>query len=126
MPLRDLPTDGEAAVATLMRLLAVEGTTGHEAAIAKEVAACLREVGVPAKAIRSDDAHTRIPVPTPCGNIFVDLPGTRPGKRRLFSAHIDTVPLCAGATPERQGNRIVAAGPTALGGDDRTGVAVLI
>jgi tripeptide aminopeptidase len=39
--------------------------------------------------------------------------------------HLDTVPLCAGARPVRKGNRIVAAGKTALGGDDRTGVACL-
>src|SRR5262249_18289029 len=54
------------------------------------------------------------------------LPGTRPGPRRLFSTHLDTVPLCAGAKPVRRGRRIVAAGPTALGGDNRTGVACLV
>jgi tripeptide aminopeptidase len=40
--------------------------------------------------------------------------------------HLDTVPLCAGAVPLRKGNRIVASGPTALGGDNRTGVACLV
>jgi tripeptide aminopeptidase len=41
--------------------------------------------------------------------------------------HLDTVPLCAGAQPERKGNKVVSvADPvTALGGDNRTGVAVL-
>jgi tripeptide aminopeptidase len=39
--------------------------------------------------------------------------------------HLDTVPLCAGAKPVRKGNRIVPAGKTALGGDNRTGVACL-
>jgi tripeptide aminopeptidase len=110
----------------LMRFLAVEGVTGHEAAIAREVTAALREVGVPKTAIRHDDAHKRIKLPTECGNLIVKLPGTRPGKRLLFSTHLDTVPLCAGVKPLRKGNRIVPAGKTALGGDNRTGCAVLV
>jgi tripeptide aminopeptidase len=44
----------------------------------------------------------------------------------MFSTHLDTVPLCAGAKPIRRGKRIEAAGQTALGGDNRTGVACLI
>lgn len=126
MPLRDSPVDNERAVAMLLRLLAVEGTTGHEAAISNEVATCLREIGVPEDEIRFDDAHTRIAVPTPCGNLIVQLPGTRTGPRRMFACHVDTVPLCAGAKPVRKGNRIVPEGKTALGGDNRTGVAVLV
>jgi tripeptide aminopeptidase len=39
--------------------------------------------------------------------------------------HLDTVPLCTGAVPVRKGQRIVAAGHTALGGDNRTGCACL-
>jgi tripeptide aminopeptidase len=44
----------------------------------------------------------------------------------MFSTHLDTVPLCAGAKPKREGDRIVAEGETALGGDNRTGCAVLV
>ena len=40
--------------------------------------------------------------------------------------HMDTVPLCAGAKPKRQGKKIVNAVKTALGGDNRTGCAVLV
>jgi len=40
--------------------------------------------------------------------------------------HLDTVPLCAGAKPVRKDCRIVPAGHTALGGDNRTGCAVLV
>lgn len=126
----DLSFDADRAVERLMRFLAVEGVTGHERAIAAEVERALREVGVPASAIRYDTAHERIPVPTETGNLIVKLPGTRLGgpgaKRLLFSTHLDTVPLCAGAVPVRSKNRIVAQGNTALGGDNRTGVAVLV
>ena len=36
------------------------------------------------------------------------------------------MPLCAGAVPVRSKNRITAKGATALGGDNRTGVACLV
>jgi tripeptide aminopeptidase len=126
MSQQDLTIDREAAVSRLMRFLAVEGTTGQEAAIAAEVGRALVEAGVPTSAIRHDDANRRIPLPTQSGNLLVDLPGTRPGPRRMFMTHLDTVPLCAGAKPVRKDDRIVPAGPTALGGDNRTGVAALV
>jgi tripeptide aminopeptidase len=118
--------DESQAVERLMRFLAVEGVTGQEKAIGAEVIAALVEVGVPRRKIADDNANRRISLPTQTGNLLVDFPGTRPGPRRMFSTHLDTVPLCAGAKPKRQGGRIVAAGPTALGGDNRTGVGILV
>jgi tripeptide aminopeptidase len=120
------PVDVKGAEEHLMRFLAVEGVTGEEAAIAAAVSDELKKVGVPASAIRFDTVNKRIPVPTQTGNLLVDLPGTRPGPRLLFATHLDTVPLCAGAKPKREGNRIVSDGTTALGGDNRTGCAVLV
>src|SRR5438270_866508 len=116
----------DAAIDRLMRFLAVEGVTGHEAAIGLRVTEELQAVGVPATAIRYDTANSRIPLPTQTGNLIVTLPGTRSGPRLLFMTHLDTVPLCAGAKPVRREGRIVAAGETALGGDNRTGVACLV
>src|SRR5436190_11557983 len=124
--MNDLAFDREAAVTRLIRFLAVHGITGQEEAIGKEVVQTLTEIGVPAQRMRFDTADKRIPLPTQTGNLIVDLPGNRPGPRRLFATHLDTVPLCAGAVPARQGNRIVAQGKTALGGDNRTGVACLV
>ncbi|UVF21646.1 M20/M25/M40 family metallo-hydrolase [Microvirga terrae] len=120
------PLDVAAAEDHLMRFLSVEGVTGSEARIAAAVSDALRKAGVPASAIRFDTAHKRIPVPTETGNLIVDLPGTRPGPRLLFATHLDTVPLCAGAKPRREGDRIVSDGTTALGGDNRTGCAILV
>jgi tripeptide aminopeptidase len=123
----DLKFDEKAAVDRLMRFLAVEGVTGQEKAIGREVARALEEAGVPRRAIRHDSAHEHIPLPTLSGNLLVSLPGTRPGPRLLFSTHLDTVPLCAGAVPVRVSkDRIEAEGETALGGDNRTGVACLV
>jgi tripeptide aminopeptidase len=110
----------------LLRFLETESVTGQEAAIAAAVSDSLKQLGVPASAIRFDGARDRIPVPTETGNLLVDLPGTRNGDRLLFSTHLDTVALCAGAKPIRKGDRIITDGSTALGGDNKTGCAVLV
>ncbi|MGH7226440.1 MAG: M20/M25/M40 family metallo-hydrolase, partial [Gemmataceae bacterium] len=122
----DLSFDDNAAIERLLRLLAVQGVTGQEKAIARAVVGELESVGVPRRAIRHDSADQRIPLPTQTGNLIVNLSGTQVGPRLLFSAHLDTVPLCTGAVPERVRERIVSRGHTALGGDDRTGVACLV
>jgi tripeptide aminopeptidase len=120
-----LAFDTKQAIDRLMRFLSIEGITGQEKAIAKAVSEDMVARGVSRRAIRFDDACEHIPLPTQTGNLIVNLPGTRPGGRRLFMTHLDTVPLCAGARPVRKGGHIVAAGDTALGGDNRTGVACL-
>lgn len=121
-----IPLDTKRAEELLMKFLSVEGVTGEEAKIGAAVADELKAAGVPAAAIRFDNAHKKIPLPTQTGNLLVTLPGTKPGPRLLFSTHLDTVPLCAGAKPKREGDRIVSDGTTALGGDNRTGCAVLV
>ncbi|MEM7747002.1 MAG: M20/M25/M40 family metallo-hydrolase [Pseudomonadota bacterium] len=121
--------DNEQAIERLMRFLAVEGVTGQERAIGAELVAALREAGVPRKAIRFDNANEKIPLPTQTGNLIVDLPGVGALKSApplLFMTHMDTVPLCAGAKPQRKGRKIVNAAKSALGGDNRTGCGVLV
>src|ERR1700751_4034810 len=124
-----MPVDTKTATDRLMRFLSIEGVTGKEAAIGRELRAALQESGVPADAIRLDDANTRIPVPTETGNLIVDLPG--PGAmhnqpRIMFMTHMDTVPLYAGARPKLAGRKIVNDAKTALGGDNRAGCGVLV
>lgn len=114
------------ALDLLLGCLKINGVTGKEAAIAKHVIANLINVGVSKNLIKYDKAHQEIPLPTECGNVIVTLPGNVKGPRLLFSTHLDTVPLCAGAVPVLKGKKITAAGKTALGGDNRTGVACLI
>src|SRR5215813_12145800 len=124
-----MSVDTHAATSRLMRFLAVEGVTGKEAAFGRELATALQESGVPAEAIRLDDANTRIPVPTETGNLIVDLPGRgamHNQPRIMFMTHMDTVPLCAGAKPKISGRKIVNEAKTALGGDNRCGCGVLV
>jgi tripeptide aminopeptidase len=125
-PTDELAIDADRALDRLMRFLAVEGVTGQEANIARVVTHALIEAGVPEKSIRHDDANKRIPLPTQTGNLIATLPGTRPGPRLLFLTHLDTVPLGAGAVPVKKKDRIEPLGATALGGDNRTGCAVLV
>src|SRR5271168_171275 len=113
-----MSVDNQAATERLLRFLAVEGVTGKEAAIGRELVAALKESGVPADAIRLDDANTRIPVPTETGNLIVDLPGRgamHNQPRIMFMTHMDTVPLCAGAKPKLAGRKIVNSANAAAG-----------
>src|SRR5258708_37637944 len=129
MPVLELKVNEEQALSRLIRFLSVEGLTGQEKGVADAVVRDLVESGVPKTDIKFDTCDEQIEedadLPSDCGNLIINLPGTRPGPRLLFMTHLDTVPLCAGAEPERRGNKIVSATETALGGDNRTGVAVL-
>jgi tripeptide aminopeptidase len=124
-----MSVDVKAATDRLMRFLSIEGVTGQEAAIGREIAAALKESGVPPGAIRLDDANSRIPLPTETGNLIVDLPGRgtmHNQPRIMFMTHMDTVPLCAGAKPKLAGRKIVNEAKTALGGDNRCGCGILV
>jgi len=115
--------EDERAIERLLRLLSIPGPTGEEVFIRDAIIAELERIGVPRDAIHEDDAPARIDIPTSCGNLIVRIPGTAPGPARLLSAHMDTVMLARGAEPVMRGDRIVPKAKTALGGDDRTGVA---
>lgn len=122
------PHDPAEATSLLMRLLACEGVTGEETEIAKLVIEELVAAGIKRENIFQDDAHERMGLPSACGNVWAYLPGKGEGPGLVFSTHMDTVPLCRGAVPvlEPEKGLIRPAGNTALGGDNRTGCAVLI
>ena len=118
--------DESRSVRHLMDLLAIEGLSGRERKVAEAVRARLLAAGCKPGWIKHDQVQRKIPRDFEIGNLIVKLPGTRPGARRLFSGHLDTVPLCKGAVPVRKGRRIVSRTRTALGGDNRTAVACLV
>lgn len=124
----DLPAiDKAEALALFQELTAIPGKSGEEAVVAEAVVKKLRRAGVPAACFAFDEAHKRSPYGGQCGNLICRLPGTKRSPRRLFSAHLDTVPLCVGCRPVRRGRRVVSAAPgTALGSDDRAAVAVIL
>jgi tripeptide aminopeptidase len=119
--------DLAAARRTVLDLLAIPGVSGDERAIADQIVKRLRAAGCPAGAIMFDRAHEKTPLAGNCGNLIVKLPGTVKGPRRLFMAHMDTVPVCRGAKPVVAGRFVKSADPkTGLGGDDRAGVGVVL
>lgn len=122
--------DERAAIARVMRLMAIPGRSGHERAIAEAIRRELLAAGARRGWFSMDDAGRRSPYlggRGDCGNLVLQLPGTTPGPRRLLMAHLDTVPLCEGSRPAHRSGRIVSANrSTALGADDRGGCAAIL
>ncbi|MDZ8117855.1 M20/M25/M40 family metallo-hydrolase [Pontiella agarivorans] len=118
--------DKERAMEHLLDLLAIEGPTGQETAVVEAITQKLLTAGCKKEWIKTDDAHERLGEGFKIGNLIAKLPGTVNAPRIMFSAHMDTVPLCRGAEPVIQGNRVVAKGNTGLGGDDRSGCAAIV
>jgi tripeptide aminopeptidase len=119
--------DREAALQRVMRLMAIPGKSCEEAGIAAAVVEELKNAGVRSEQIFFDTAHTRTRRPGEVGNLFLRLPGTLPGPVRMFSAHLDTVPICVGCQPESTGATVRSKDSnTGLGADNRAGVAVLL
>lgn len=116
-----------AAIERVAQLMAIPGRSGQEAAVADFIINELKQAGVPDSAISFDNAHRKSPIGGQCGNLIVKLPGTVRGPRRLLMAHIDTVPLCVGCEPMRDGDFFKPkSASTALGGDDRSGASVIL
>jgi len=119
--------DSDRALDLVLRMLAIPGRSGEERRIVDWIQDELRNAGIPPNAVTVDRVYEKSPIGGDVGNLIVKLPGTVRGPRRLLMAHVDTVPLCVGAKPVLEGNRIRSADPaTALGGDDRGGAAVVL
>ncbi|MBS0203512.1 MAG: M20/M25/M40 family metallo-hydrolase [Planctomycetes bacterium] len=119
--------DESAAISLAMDLMAIPGRSRQESGVAEFLRSRLLQAGVCADYIQFDTAHRRIPGGGEVGNLIIKLPGTRKGPRRLLMAHMDTVPICVGCQPVRDGDQIRSANSrTGLGGDDRAGVAVVM
>jgi len=107
-------------------LLRISGGSGQETQVQAAIEKKLLDAGLDPELISYDEANRRAGFGE-IGNLIVTLPGTSPGPRRLLMAHVDTVPLCLGAVPVLDGEYIVSESTeTALGGDDRSGAAVIL
>lgn len=60
------------------------------------------------------------------GNIIARLPGNVPGRPFMLSAHMDTVTPGEGIKATVEDGRVRTDGTTILGGDDKTGLTVII
>jgi tripeptide aminopeptidase len=108
-------------------MMAIPGRSGEEAAIIEFIRDKLLEAGAPPSAFAADDAHRRSPIGGSIGNLSLKMPGTIRAPRRLLAAHIDTVPICIGSRPKRKSGRVINANKkSGLGGDDRSGAAIIL
>jgi len=119
--------DANRALDLVVALMKVPGPSCHEEQITKLVRRQLTAAGIPAAAITTDNAHKKSPAGGSTGNLIVKLPGTIRAPRRMLMAHLDTVPLCVGCRPIQRGDSLVSGNPkTALGADNRSGVAAIL
>jgi len=124
--LNKLVSDAE-ALRLVTQMMAIPGRSGEEGAVQEFIVDHLRKAGLAKTAFSWDNAHKHSPIGGQVGNMALKLPGTVRGPRRMLSAHTDTVPVCLGSRPVRKGDHIRSANPnTGLGGDDRSGTAVLL
>lgn len=115
------------ATELLIKLMATPGKSGEEKAVAALIGKHLEKAGAATKALTCDRAHKLSSFGGEVGNLILRLPGTIRQPRRMLSAHMDTVPICAGARPVLRGKKIVSADKhTGLGADNRAGCAVLL
>lgn len=104
-----------------MDLVRIDSLSRREGAVARRLKADLEALGAK---VRIDDAGERVGGDT--GNVIAVIPGSAPGPRLLLSAHMDTVVPGEGITPVRRPDRITSDGRTILGGDDKSGVAIIL
>jgi tripeptide aminopeptidase len=121
-----LKIDKKQAIQNLMELLAADGPSCGEGPVANVVKQQLLAAGCDPKWFRENVSKKRLPKEFTIGNLVVKIPGTVKAPRLMFSAHLDTVPICRGAVPIKKGNRIVPQGKTGLGGDNRASVATIV
>ena len=111
----------------LLELLSIKGPPGGELAVAEHLRRVLTALGVRTEDIQTDAAQQQSEYGGNTGNLIARFDGNGRGSRRLFSAHMDTVPGAVGAVARLEPDRIVNDAPgLALGGDNRTGCAVLL
>jgi tripeptide aminopeptidase len=111
----------ERMIGTFIELAQIDSLSRQEGAVAGRLAVDLKVLG---GAVRVDDAATKVGGDT--GNVIGFFPGTIPGEPILLSAHMDTVVPGRGIRPLRETDRIRSDGTTILGGDDKSGIAIIM
>jgi tripeptide aminopeptidase len=98
-------------VKAFLELVAIDSPSGHEEAISLDLAGRLAALGGEA----TRDEH---------GNVIARWAGD--GDWLMLSAHMDTVGVDVGIKPQIRDGVIYSDGTTILGGDDKSGVVVIL
>jgi tripeptide aminopeptidase len=103
-----------------LRLVQIDSIPRHEGAIARVLAEELAALG---GVVEFDDAGTK--VNGEVGNLIARFAGSTAAPPLLLCAHMDTVEPGIGVKPVIEGDVIRSDGTTVLGGDDKSGVAIV-
>jgi tripeptide aminopeptidase len=106
----------------LLELVRIDSHSRKEGRVAERLVREMQDLG--AAEVFTDDACVKVGGDT--GNVIAFFSGSRPGAPAiLLSAHMDTVVPGEGVSPIVEGDRIRSDGTTVLGGDDKSGVAII-
>ena len=106
----------------LLELIQIDSVSREEREVAQRVKRICEELGAE---VEIDGAGSKVGGNT--GNVIARFPGTLPGAEAIMmSAHMDTVVPGKGVKPVVEGDIIRTDGSTVLGGDDKSGVAVIV
>jgi tripeptide aminopeptidase len=111
---------GERLTTLFLELVRIDSHSRQERAIAERLARELRELGAK---VWFDDAGAKVGGTT--GNLLARAAGTVDVPPLLLSAHMDTVVPGEGVKPIIEGDVIRSDGTTVLGGDDKSGCAIV-
>lgn len=106
--------------ALFLELVKIDSLSRREGAIAERLAREMRDLGGTVTFDRAADA-----VGGEVGNLVARIPGTADAPPMLLCAHMDTVEPGAGVKPVVDGDVVRSDGTTVLGGDDKSGVAII-
>jgi tripeptide aminopeptidase len=105
----------------LIELIKIDSLSRKEYDVAMRLKREMEDLGA---AVAIDDAGEK--VGGNVGNLIASYTGNTPGARPLLlSAHMDTVVPGEGIAPILEGNILRTDGRTVLGGDDKSGVAII-
>src|ERR1051326_2960083 len=106
----------------LLELVQIDSVSREERGVAERIRALCEEMGAE---VEIDDAGEKVGGNT--GNVVARFPGTIAGAEAIMMReHMDTVVPGRGVKPIVEGDIIRTDGSTVLGGDDKSGCAVII
>jgi tripeptide aminopeptidase len=106
--------------ALFLELVQIDSLSRRELAISERLAGEMEVLG---GGVSFDDAG--VAVGGEVGNLVARIPGTADAPAMLLCAHMDTVEPGAGVKPVVEGDVVRSDGTTVLGGDDKSGVAII-
>ena len=106
----------------LLELVRIDSVSRKERDVAERIKQYCEEMGA---TVEIDDAGEKVGGNS--GNVIARFPGTLPDAETIMmSAHMDTVVPGEGVKPVVEGDIIRSDGTTVLGGDDKSGCAVIL